>query len=376
MTPSLREELVKRGVQITEPEKKTGKECAEAYETWKGEKAATVSKHSGQDGLRFSTSEIDDFISRAKSVAEQMPETIEYNKENWDKVFPDGKVMTPIGEIKIGEHQFVKTEKNKRTAEIALAKATLERPNIVIEEYDKRPDSDRDTVMLFVKTFVKEDCTTYRHYESVTVQQGDVEASISSHYLRENQLREKLKAGKVLYDATSLDASRQTSLENPANTDSGAPSIDKDNTESSEKQGKNAKTTEKGGVVFSTVEQTETGNFKNWFGDWKNDPEHASKIVGKDGRPLVVYHGGGFGQPDDFYDTYTWDNEGAGGWFTPNRDYAKTYTTRYDDNLEDLPPIEVYLNIRNPFEMGNVERLIIEDDKPTPVLHEIAQKPL
>ena len=139
---------------------------------------------------------------------------------------------------------------------------------------------------------------------------------------------------------------------------------------------KNAKSIGKGGVRFSTVEQAETGNFKNWFGDWKNDPDHASKIVGKDGRPLVVYHGGGFGQSDDFYDTYTWDNEGAGGWFTPNRDYAKTYTTRYDDNLEDLPPIEVYLNIRNPFEMGNVERLIIEDDKPTPVLHEIAQKSL
>ena len=29
--------------------------------------------------------------------------------------------------------------------------------------------------------------------------------------------------------------------------------------------------------------------------------------------------------PDDFYDTYTWDNGGVGGWFTPNKDYAEAY---------------------------------------------------
>ena len=31
--------------------------------------------------------------------------------------------------------------------------------------------------------------------------------------------------------------------------------------------------------------------FKDWFGDWENDPEHSSKVVDKDGKPLVVYHG-------------------------------------------------------------------------------------
>ena len=31
--------------------------------------------------------------------------------------------------------------------------------------------------------------------------------------------------------------------------------------------------------------------FLRWFGNWKNDPAHASKVVDKDGKPLVVYHG-------------------------------------------------------------------------------------
>jgi hypothetical protein len=34
-----------------------------------------------------------------------------------------------------------------------------------------------------------------------------------------------------------------------------------------------------------------TAAFKKWFGDWENDPENASKVVDKNGEPLVVYRG-------------------------------------------------------------------------------------
>lgn len=34
-----------------------------------------------------------------------------------------------------------------------------------------------------------------------------------------------------------------------------------------------------------------TTNFKNWFGDWENDPEKASKVVDENGEPMVVWHG-------------------------------------------------------------------------------------
>lgn len=37
--------------------------------------------------------------------------------------------------------------------------------------------------------------------------------------------------------------------------------------------------------------QVRTDNFKNWFGDWENDPENASKVVDENGEPTVVYHG-------------------------------------------------------------------------------------
>lgn len=34
-----------------------------------------------------------------------------------------------------------------------------------------------------------------------------------------------------------------------------------------------------------------TKEFKDWFGDWQNDPENASKVVDKNGEPRIVYHG-------------------------------------------------------------------------------------
>ena len=44
-------------------------------------------------------------------------------------------------------------------------------------------------------------------------------------------------------------------------------------------------------VNMKIVDQTQSQQFKYWFGDWQNDPAHASKVVDEDGRPLIVYHG-------------------------------------------------------------------------------------
>ena len=82
-------------------------------------------------------------------------------------------------------------------------------------------------MLFYLKQFVK------------TNNQGDIEAVISSHYMRENSLRRKLKADKVLYLATNLDASRQTSLEDSIHTESGVPLTEgKDKTSSLNTQGK------------------------------------------------------------------------------------------------------------------------------------------
>ena len=44
-------------------------------------------------------------------------------------------------------------------------------------------------------------------------------------------------------------------------------------------------------VNMKISENTQSQQFKRWFGDWQNDPASASKVVNEDGTPKVVYHG-------------------------------------------------------------------------------------
>jgi uncharacterized protein (TIGR02996 family) len=66
-------------------------------------------------------------------------------------------------------------------------------------------------------------------------------------------------------------------------------------------------------TIISPAEAIHAPAFKAWFGDWEREPHNASKVVGPDGRPLVVYHG--THSPKDFHafepefptDVYTLD---------------------------------------------------------------------
>ena len=116
------------------------------------------------------------------------------------------------------------------------------------------------------------------------------------------------------------------------------------------------KPSEKNILVFSAftldfcVEQTETRQFKRWFGDWQNDPAHASKVVNEDGTPKVMYHGtskGGF----NVFNTYgsNFGLFGVGSYFTDNPDVAQSYTQKGKGNNPQV--YAVYLDIRNPIDM-------------------------
>lgn len=86
--------------------------------------------------------------------------------------------------------------------------------------------------------------------------------------------------------------------------------------------------------------QVRTNAFKEWFGDWENDPENASKVVDENGEPMVVYHGTN-------HDFYTFDESkndlgDRGFYLTNNERMAKSYGKRL---------IKSFVNIRNPIEV-------------------------
>lgn len=87
-----------------------------------------------------------------------------------------------------------------------------------------------------------------------------------------------------------------------------------------------------------------TTNFKNWFGDWENDPENASKVVDENGEPMVVYHG------TTTPDIHIFDLEktvsGKAFWFANGvAQKLVYYGSKSNSNLILMP---LYVNMRKP----------------------------
>ena len=90
--------------------------------------------------------------------------------------------------------------------------------------------------------------------------------------------------------------------------------------------------------------QVRTKAFKDWFGDWENDPENASKVVDENGEPLVVYHG------TTTPDIHIFDLEktvsGKAFWFANGAAQKLVYYgSKSNSNLILMP---LYVNMRKP----------------------------
>ena len=120
--------------------------------------------------------------------------------------------------------------------------------------------------------------------------------------------------------------------------------------------------------------QVRTENFKRWFGDWENDPEHASKVVDNNGEPLVVWHGTTKGGFSVFKTEGLFKTEGTGAFFSSTRKGAEHYLDGKPEINQNLYP--VFLNIRNPYEYyakgkrwDNLAEIWINDDFSEPIYH-------
>ena len=91
-------------------------------------------------------------------------------------------------------------------------------------------------------------------------------------------------------------------------------------------------------VNMKISETVQSQQFKRWFGDWQNDPAHASKVVNEDGTPKVVYHGTNaeftaFNSSDGTY------------WFSESRDYAESMAEERSGDVL----MQAFLDIKNPY---------------------------
>lgn len=106
--------------------------------------------------------------------------------------------------------------------------------------------------------------------------------------------------------------------------------------------------------------QVRTKAFKEWFGDWENNPEDASKVIDENGEPRVVYHGT-YADFNAFDESHLGDVTDLN---ATNEDWAKTSHIGFwfNDNkigfyTKHKP---VFLNVRNPLEFASMESLVDE----------------
>lgn len=113
--------------------------------------------------------------------------------------------------------------------------------------------------------------------------------------------------------------------------------------------------------------QVRTSAFKEWFGNWENDPENASKVVDENGEPLVVYHGS-----KAKFNTFSYEfvrGADSGFFFTSDKGYAKQFGS------EEYP---VFLNMRNflpaseiPLHRDNIYSIFAQSEEDVAYLNKV-----
>lgn len=88
--------------------------------------------------------------------------------------------------------------------------------------------------------------------------------------------------------------------------------------------------------------------FKDWFGDWENDPDNASQVLDENGEPLVVYHG-----TNVEFDTFKNDNQNLLFHFGSKEAAIQRASTKGGEYHE----IAAFLNIRNKYGLDDSPNL-------------------
>ena len=185
----------------------------------------------GKIGQSLSKDEADSLVSEMENRAEPARE-LELTPENWTAEFgEDGKVGTPIGEVKMGENQYLKLARLGRRGKLGMVKPTLENPDLIIEDASRAKEGDtteRGSSYVFVKSFTGKDGERMYHFTSVTVQKDGKEVVISNQEKSENRIKKLLQDGKVVFikGESSLHPKAQIEESVPRSDSQGSTSSD------------------------------------------------------------------------------------------------------------------------------------------------------
>ena len=141
---------------------------------------------------------------------------VELNRENWNKMFPDGTVKTPVGTVKLGENQFDKLRRNDRNNLLAAMYETLSNPALILEKetLDEKSGEFRP-VNVYGKSFIHEDSNHKRAVESVIIFKDGENISISTHNKNIKDFVKQIKtADQIIYADSEISRVASLILQN------------------------------------------------------------------------------------------------------------------------------------------------------------------
>ena len=170
-----------------------------------------------QSSNRLTEQQASDII-RAMQANAEIAREVELTPENWRAEFgDDGIVKTPIGEVKMGDNQFLKLAQMGRNGKLGMVKPTLENPDVVVEDFRPAENAERDSSYVFVKAFTKADGSRYYYFTSVTVLKEGKEVVISNQEKGVNKISRLLQEGNavLIKDFNSLHPKAQGEVSLP-----------------------------------------------------------------------------------------------------------------------------------------------------------------
>ena len=129
--------------------------------------------------------------AKLESMAVPMDKRI-FTREEYNRLFPEGKVNTPLGEVKLGEHQFDKLAAKGRHKLLGALYQTLADPIVVLPEM-----RDGKASRLYIKSFKDTPNDERENIMTVVVDIEGKAIAISSGPRRNRQVEEKIKKASI-----------------------------------------------------------------------------------------------------------------------------------------------------------------------------------
>jgi len=143
-----------------------------------------------------------------KTIFEERP----YTKEEWNLLFPNNKINSPIGQIKLGENQFDKLNPDKpdknnpqrkkqdRRGHLDYIYKTLIDPTFIVK---------KDNKYIFVKEFIRADDSTKR-YSSIIVEKDGLKINISNYGMHLKQIINEIKNADEVINTVEVATNQAT----------------------------------------------------------------------------------------------------------------------------------------------------------------------